>query len=285
MNTEIEIQSWAEFPSALLKIESLKEEMKRKHSGRPFQEPLFRGLGNSEWQLQTTLERSPDADNNETLISYYRKVTASKPLVESLSGRTWDEIPDFPAFASLLEKEQHNWIDRTLSRNTGIYSYLVYLRHHGFPSPLLDWTASPYVAAMFAFDSMDATADQIAIHAYVRDSMQASGDDAHLFVIGPYIKTHPRHYLQQSRYSLCLQLRTQQIAGTTGIDYGFLPHEDGLYANRNDDLSVRILIPASERRVALQQLDNMTLTPYSVYGSEESLIRTVARREFLFGKH
>ncbi len=50
----------------------------------------------------------------------------------------------------------------------------------------------------------------------------------------------------------------------------------------NDDLIVKIIVPSSERKQALMQLDSMNLNPYSLYGSEESLIRTIARREMLF---
>jgi FRG domain len=31
------------------------------------------------------------------------------------------------------------------------YDLLIYTRHHGFPSPLLDWTRSAYIAAFFTF--------------------------------------------------------------------------------------------------------------------------------------
>lgn len=46
------------------------------------------------------------------------------------------------------------------------YSYMAHLRHHAFPSPLLDWTESPYVAAYFAFAKAE-DAHDVAVHIFV----------------------------------------------------------------------------------------------------------------------
>jgi hypothetical protein len=35
------------------------------------------------------------------------------------------------------------------------YDFMTRLRHHGFPSPLLDWPQSPYTAAFFAFNKKE----------------------------------------------------------------------------------------------------------------------------------
>ncbi len=197
-------------------------------------------------------------------------------------NRNWNEIPECADFEKLLQDESSNWIDRTLSTRPSIYEYLLYLRHHGFPSPILDWTASPYVAAVFAFDAMDRAAKNVVVCAYVRDSLQSFGSDAHLFVVGHYLRTHPRHYLQQSRYSLCVRHTVEQRGDNRHVDYKFLQHDQALENSLNGDLIVKIIIPASERKLALMELDSMNLNPYSLYGSEDSLIRTIARREMLF---
>lgn len=283
-NQEIEmpLESWGELPSALERLADLRTE-KEKTNGRSLEMPLFRGLGNAEWKLHTTLDRHlKETGRTETLLGYYDKIARSKPVVESLTNRNWDQIPEWPEFEKLLQDEATNWIDRTLSRNSAIYQYLIYLRHHGFPSPILDWTASPFVAAMFAFDGMDKSAANVSVYVYMRDTLQGFGNDAHLFIVGTYLRTHPRHYLQQSNYSMCLGMKAEPRGDRSHIDYLFLPHHEVLHTSLNRDLLVKIVIPASEYKNALAQLDSMNLNPYTLYGSEESLMKTIARREMLF---
>jgi hypothetical protein len=209
---EIPLESWAEFEDALQQINHLRQEREAANHGRRFQEPLYRGLGHSDWFLETTLERSYPMENSDadvSLVNYYRKITTSKPVVETLTRKRWANIPGWVEFMNILNEEAENWLDRILGLRPEIYEYLIYLRHHGFPSPLLDWTASPYVAALFAFDSMGSHAERVAIYALVRDTMQGVSSARHFFVIGPYLHTHSRHYLQQSQYSLCVSLQVE----------------------------------------------------------------------------
>ena len=275
---EIEIKHWHDFEAEIQNL-TRQRERREAETGRRLNDPLFRGLGNSKWGPRTTLERSyPQDRSDETLsfLKYYRKVAAAKPAVETLTRKRWDEVPDFLHFKNLL-RENENTLDQFLDEQPRICEYLTYLRHHAFPSPLLDWTASPYVAALFALDIVAQGVEEVCVYAILQDAIRPRSSKQHLFIVGPYIKSHPRHYAQQSRYSICV--------ATEGEDYVFVPHEQAVsraLGPKGQAFKLRIRANAKERLLALKHLDLMNINPFSVYGTEDSLIRTIARRECLF---
>ncbi len=103
---------------------------------------LFRGQGNSKWPLETTLERA--GQKNMSVADYYTLITAMGPEVDAfttVSSPAYDPTlrKGFSGLESFFEPDRFP---------SGLqYEYMAYLRHHGFPSPLLDWSRSPYVAA------------------------------------------------------------------------------------------------------------------------------------------
>ena len=81
------------------------------------------------------------------------------------------------------------------------YNPMAWLRQNGFPSPLLDWSRSPYVASFFAFDSVDfAITEKISIYSFIETKTGSrSGTrpaDAPLVTsVGPWLSTDKKHYL------------------------------------------------------------------------------------------
>lgn len=93
--------------------------------------------------------------------------------------------------------------------------------------------------------------------------------------MGPFVRTHRRHLIQQCQYSVCMMWH----AG-----YKFCSHDEAFAEPGTLGIKgelVRIAIPAEERDIALAELDQMNINAFSLFGSEDSLVRTIARRDGL----
>jgi hypothetical protein len=108
---------------------------------------VFRGMGNAEWLLLTTLDRAVK----------YRAPEAERVLVESFQTALPENIPDLPP------------------RNDRV-SWLALMRHYGLPSRLLDCSESHIIAAYFAAQTK--TDRDLAIWAIERDGVQRAAQTA-----------------------------------------------------------------------------------------------------------
>ena len=266
-------ETWDDFEAWVAKRRAFFTERKAKAITGYVSQPLFRGHGSSTWKLETTLERFPGA--SVRVADYFEKIDWVKSSIESLTSQAWEPI-DFPACL--------DWLRNDLAFTKGLphYEYLVHLRHHGFPSPLLDWSRSPFVAAFFAFKEAPQTGGQVAVYSFMEYTggvKSGSNTAPMIYGQGPHVRTHKRHVLQQAQYTICVTRANEE--------WYFAPHEDALLNNElftdQDDLW-KISLPASLRAEALKQLDQFNLNPFSLFQTEDSLMETMATRAFTFDR-
>jgi hypothetical protein len=233
---------------------------------------FFRGHANSAWSLTTTLERH--GCDRMNVAEYYELIGRVKPQVESITGSRFD-LPDYPKVLKLLESYDSFSLALSFGGFPG-YSFFLHLRQCGFPSPLLDWTRSPFVAAFFAFAPDRPGIKRRSIYVWAPGRFRATGANApELKRLGPYVPTHQRHVLQQSDYTICPMYNTEKQ------EWRFAPHEDAMASDvgPSPNRLWKFNIPSTERLKVLKYLDGFNLNAYSLFGSEESLMETIALRE------
>jgi len=233
---------------------------------------LFRGHADSTWNLSTTLERN--GVSGMRFDEYYRLTCAVGPEVNAFAHIS---APEYSQTDIELFSDPQLLIDDKFPPSR-FYPYLAYLRHHGFPSPLLDWSLSPFVAVFFAFREQN-KAQLRAIFAYC-DS--PDGLRKHTLgnrvirQLGPYVQTHHRHFRQQCNYTVCAKF------DNTEQQWHYDSHQEAFQDTRNREhgLLWKFEILSSERDRILKHLNDYNLNAFSLFGSEEGLLETMWHRQY-----
>ena len=105
------LNTWDGFKNAVNKLEAKRY--------------IFRGHESNEWRLRSSFYRSGRANLERYLLN---------------------DVADLQKAFSIVSPHTFN-----LSDPLQYGAFLNLAQHHGYPTPLLDWTWSPYVAAFFAF--------------------------------------------------------------------------------------------------------------------------------------
>lgn len=269
----VDLDSWADFPNAIAEVRgefgTRSVELDDDRRALLVNDILFRGQSDSEWQLQTTLERT--TEEKYSIPRYLQRADSVVNEIESLTGKNWG-LPSYPEIV-----KQISVVQDSLRPNLPCYEYLVYLRHHGFPSPLLDWTRSPYVAAYFALEQPH-DAERCCVFAFIErpdGGKTLRGGDALIKSMGPYITTHIRHFAQKACYTIATQWDANDKT-----HYFCSHHSVASPLVGEQDLLIRITIPRSDRVVALRQLEDYNINHYTLFQSEDSLVRSLGLRAF-----
>lgn len=259
----------------LSSLEELEEEVgslrcliyrNKNHNYQALSKVLFRGQRSENWKLKTTLERYTD---EEFTVSHYNTVLKSiYPETASFTGKAWPIDKDF-------RDEQASYLSTPPN-----YEFMVYARHHGFPSPLLDWTRSLYIALFFAYQNAKPNTNVIiyAFIEYLSGGKVGVVGRPQINLLGPCVNSHKRHFMQQAQYTISVKHDKTR-------NWIYCSHEDSLNLSlsNNQDILYKFVLPSNLKVDILAKLNEMNINAFTLYASEESLMKTLAYKEIVCG--
>lgn len=211
---------------------------------------IYRGQTSATDALSTTFHRAGRRD----LLRYFDEdVPLLRRSVEAATGASFH-----------LDRED----DRDTLTNIA--------QHHGFPTPLLDFTRSAFVSAYFAFAGVRArrrSADESPVRVYALDGSA-------LPTVVPIFDIKPR----LGRLQLGARLNPRVLPQQSVNVFSSVPDVEGFIAILEEQAGRRLLeaidIPASESGVALRDLRRFGISNASLFPGLEGACRGLAEELF-----
>jgi len=200
-----DLDSWEAFEKVVGQIKNETEELK-KSTGAYTTPVLFRGQKNAspKWKLESSLERKTKKEITvDTYFNLMLKVWGNPAI------KNKQKCPDLERQIKNLSVNNIYSFEKERACEQ-IISFMAKLRHHGFPSPLLDWTECSLIAAFFAFTDIPDNAERVAIYTFRKHTGDMSADwhcesSPTAIEVGHNIPGIERHENQKSNYTLCVQ--------------------------------------------------------------------------------